>query len=434
MKLEPYHFLFLALNCFSLLSSAQTPDSLKYRPYPVLLVHGFNTFVAGTWGIHTDKEEKEYTGNDERKPKHMLSTKINPDLSESFKYLKTPLLDNDIVNDFGKDIVKLFDKNGNLSDRGMGDYTEYWDRFHPQEVDRLSPYEEKSQEDDFASYTDINHSFIEVYCPYYFNESNDADGNRFAEFWANGWKYVGDGPFTGNAYNLTLQTEGNNNCDVNVENYGGQTQLVRIGAGIGDWDSPVMKDLAKRSDFNTYIRGDGIAPMYHYKPEYIPYVNIKSKAHWAHGIIAPASVLATHLGNKKMLGISIFWPFPQIDEAIPWYNLANQLKLLHVWAGTSDLIVPFKSQDIQSIYPDNNRTAKQHHGAFVWHTNIVHDARSEVIRQLVDRSEFEITHAIGVNQTSSTKNNYTLIPRTPTAEYNGTNYSYQQQPMAYKTQ
>jgi hypothetical protein len=175
---------------------ADQTNDFYYRPYPVLLVHGFNTLVGGTWGINV---EKTNTKN------NRMSTKIKTD------GLNPVWEDSGAAgNDFGEMLMKSYPRDGkiydfvtdNLNGTSPQDYKDYWGDVTSL-VESRENYDIREEDD---SYKKINHCFVEVYCPYYYNESDDADGVQDAEF--RGGSLVGGRP-----YSIA---------------YDGQTQLVRI--------------------------------------------------------------------------------------------------------------------------------------------------------------------------------------------------------------
>ena len=126
---------------------------------------------------------------------------------------------------FGRNLMTRFDQDGTLGETDTVDYRFFWDPLgilqDELDANRFSPAEEP------VSYTGINHSFVEPYCPYFFNESNDANGVLYSTFQASGVA-------AGNSYALTPWSERGGS-------YGGQTQLVRIriiqvlNEYYGDW-------------------------------------------------------------------------------------------------------------------------------------------------------------------------------------------------------
>jgi hypothetical protein len=171
---------------------ADQTNDFFYRPYPVLLVHGFNTHVGGTWGINTAKTEPM---------PDKLSTKIRTDgLSRVWEEFGAA------GNNFGKMLMKSYPRSGQIFDGINGtspqDYKEYWGDVTDL-VESRHDYDIREEDD---SYRGINHCFVEVYCPYYYNESDNAGGVQYAQF-------RGNGPGGGKPYYI---------------GHGGQTQLVRI--------------------------------------------------------------------------------------------------------------------------------------------------------------------------------------------------------------
>ncbi len=165
--------IFFLISLFILDLFAQE-DDFAYRPYPLILVHGFSSSPEGTWGAQTEKEKEE---------DQLISTKMNED--DTYDHpIKT-----------ARTLIESF--------RNFPDWHQGESGF---EIDRLIPWEENK------SYTDINHTYVETYCSYYRFESNDRVGIRYNEF---GVDINGDGAINGpiDAYDISN---------------GGQTQLLRI--------------------------------------------------------------------------------------------------------------------------------------------------------------------------------------------------------------
>lgn len=156
-------------------------DDFAYRPYPLILVHGFSSTPVGTWGARTRKLDEGPNGE----PDFMISTAFDKD----------DPYDEDLP--VAKKLVSSF-----------AEFPDYWQQSSDLFEKRFLPWEEKK------SYNDINHTYVETYCSYYRYESNDKDGIRYNKFGVDvDWDPNGtiDGPE--DAYDISN---------------GGQTQLLRI--------------------------------------------------------------------------------------------------------------------------------------------------------------------------------------------------------------
>ena len=152
-------------------------DDFAYRPYPIILVHGFSSSPEGTWGAQTKKEKDE---------DKIISTAMD----EAGTYNHN--------NETAKKLIESF--------KGLPDWKQNKGFFES----RMLPFEE------INSYKEINNTFVETYCSYYRYESNDAVGIRYNKFGVDvdGNGIIDeaiDGPE--DAYDITN---------------GGQTQLLRI--------------------------------------------------------------------------------------------------------------------------------------------------------------------------------------------------------------
>jgi len=122
-----------------------TDRDYSFQPYPVLLLHGFNSTPFGSWGLVTEKKKNDELG---------ISTKLTS-LEEISRQ----------KNKIGETLIKKFQG-----------YPAYGNTpIHLEEArsaERMLPHEEK------GSYSGVNHSFVEAYCSYWSVESNDKDGTR----------------------------------------------------------------------------------------------------------------------------------------------------------------------------------------------------------------------------------------------------------------
>jgi len=129
--------LFVLINIFISLNASFAQQNIEndfsYRPYPVILVHGFRSAPGETWGTVTEKS-------------------IDQDEIISTRMLDTATMNSD--NQFGWNLIQQY-KN----------FPGYWDSSSLKNK-RIIPHEEK------VSYSDINHTYVEPYCSYYRYESN----------------------------------------------------------------------------------------------------------------------------------------------------------------------------------------------------------------------------------------------------------------------
>jgi hypothetical protein len=552
-----------------LFAGADLTNDFFYRPYPILLVHGFNTYVGGTWGINTDKPNREeYKAN-------MLSTQIRT-IDRVWEEGNAKKVD------FGQLIMESFPKAGyldrtNPNNNGFDpqDYHDFWQ-------DVTSIVQRKGTNDiweEDSSYHGINHSFVEVYCPYYFNESDDATDVNSPVFKGNSvsggadydisgdwdkdenptnyggqtklvririiqvlneyygpWQWVHDptakinivchsngglivtdalkhdeeyqtrgyGNFDGNSSNVPWTTDNlANGYDISGRYFrlsdhinkvitvnsplngspladkngrvppfvqellnsvstvgeaelfwgtygpraqglsaivgpGGAIALLNYlstyfaGGAIGNFDSPVMKDLGEGSSFNSYLKGDGLSPTF--SPEHflagaqIPYINYTSTAEHLMPFSAGAMAICLITAQKNLIYPRSWWfPFPNPALAAPWFNMAHQLAKVTDWFSKSDAIVPIESQDMRNIYSDSKRKIRNRHDA--WHSEAVNKNRYAIRSELNSPMTLSITNAIGENQANSTKANYEVISRTYDNYVSGINYPNSMHPI-----
>jgi hypothetical protein len=146
-----------------IIAHASVNDDYYYRPYPVLMVHGFNADIRSTWNTKTWK-------------------------NESNDYLMTTLIKDDGVVDktsdpsIVKSLIQAFNKSGSLptsSTNPNTDLTLFKDYYLNESVppgttpppqQRMQPWEEA------GSYSGINHTYVELYGDYYYNEGDDGYG------------------------------------------------------------------------------------------------------------------------------------------------------------------------------------------------------------------------------------------------------------------
>ncbi|MBN1307713.1 MAG: hypothetical protein JXA18_07345 [Chitinispirillaceae bacterium] len=182
-------------------------DDFFYRPYPVLLVHGYNATPL-TWGATTARGSEKDT--------MLVSTKINSYTSSSDESHLAEILAEDI---YGSAAIPF--SHYKTTDT-------YFDVLPPE---RFYPGEEED------SYTGTDHTFVEHYCSSYSYEADDAtDAKALC-------------PLPG--YSMAQCEADSNLCyrldafkDLKILNspYGGQTQLVRmrmvqlLNEYYGDWN------------------------------------------------------------------------------------------------------------------------------------------------------------------------------------------------------
>ena len=169
---------------------AQENDTEKYnyRPYPVLFVHGY---LVGnwSWGIVTDKGE-----DDDNLMQTWIENYSSPSVAMNFRNLFDNITGFEIPYDTTE-----------------GEFPRC-DRFVPWEESDKNP-----ENTDFeGSYNAQNHTYVETYCTYKYNESVDQDG-CFAETGQpeNYYKFIGRKGCEGDPVGYDLSQ-------------GGMTQLLRI--------------------------------------------------------------------------------------------------------------------------------------------------------------------------------------------------------------
>lgn len=142
-------------------------EDFYYRPYPVLFVHGFNAINRGTWGIETRKSSATIK---------RISTKITG--------LNAASVGNTLVHHLapGEELVA-----------NPKSFKDFWNNSlgEDQNPHRLAPFQED------GSYSGWDHTYVEVYSPYYYNESDDRDGVRYPRFRTSGTPEYENGIYTG---------------------------------------------------------------------------------------------------------------------------------------------------------------------------------------------------------------------------------------------
>lgn len=184
-----------------------------YRPYPVLLVHGFNSSPHQTFGAMTYKEGDEAPDR--------ISTKIQTE-----KSVETVLENEDGKPNIAKSLVQALDPQNRLIGTvafRRPDAASFKD-FYREKTSIPIEYSDPNRHvpaEEQGSYDSINHTFVEYYCSYFKNESDDGDGVKYPSFRCeNG----------GSAFNLNRWGD-----------LGGQSQLLRIriiqllNEYYGDW-------------------------------------------------------------------------------------------------------------------------------------------------------------------------------------------------------
>jgi hypothetical protein len=169
---------------------------------------------------------------------------------------------------------------------------------------------------------------------------------------------------------------------------------------LGGFDSPIAMDLGEGSTFQMHLKGDGNAPLYHYKNAQIPVDCYTGRANHLvkFGVIGAstcASVAGSYMG-LRWSNLFFFQP-PRPSKAIAWANMAAQFTSLSRWFDKSDLIVGMNSQDIKNTYSDSER--KLHEKKEVTHMDIVSKLGDEIPRDMSNELNFGISHIICENQT-----------------------------------
>jgi len=165
-------FLCAAVSCVLFNVASKTFGDVNndyyYRPYPILLVHGFNADNE-TWNANTPKEDK----------KDLLMTTL-------IQY-SDPNTENDIRKktdkpSIAKTLIQTFSKTGSLPNNSTDpriDPNLFKDFYVNESVppgmnpsQRMGPWEED------GSYNGINHTYVELYGNYYYNEGDDGYGRK----------------------------------------------------------------------------------------------------------------------------------------------------------------------------------------------------------------------------------------------------------------
>lgn len=186
-----------------------------------MLIHGFNSTPEATFGVKTDKDNPK---------QNKISTRIKSVIDGS--------LDNNGKPSIARSLIKALDPQGRLiGTTGFSapdPQTSFKDFYRLSDVGLPDPARYFPSEE-ARSYDSINHCFVETYCSYYANESDDGDGIKFKNFRCDGGQ---------SDYDLT------NYYSNHFYRLGGQEQLVRIriiqllNEYYGDWkwvDDPTAK-------------------------------------------------------------------------------------------------------------------------------------------------------------------------------------------------
>jgi hypothetical protein len=212
--------------------------NFAYRPFPILLVHGFNTTVEGTWEFNMEKGRE----------------KIRRYYSTNITGIQT--VDHSLGYDrFGPELMALYSPNSLTGNPLKKSYAARLDRpefkpallgssdskdrifypcFRPSQFASDCPNDWTTKEpeefakrytpsEDMNAQLDYNHAYVEVYSPNFYNESDDGPGTTT------------DGVFPVRGASAPPNPT---NYDIT---YGGQTQLLRIriiqilNEYYGDW-------------------------------------------------------------------------------------------------------------------------------------------------------------------------------------------------------
>lgn len=136
----------LALSLIPALATAQVETDFLYRPYPVILVHGFNA-MADSWGVTTHKGIKSEL---------KYSTNITGFANASV----------------GNTLASAFSPTGNVESGNAMAFPDYYRSGLTPTLTDLRPLEEP------GSFDGLDHTYVEVYGVYYYNESDDDNGTR----------------------------------------------------------------------------------------------------------------------------------------------------------------------------------------------------------------------------------------------------------------
>lgn len=131
-------------------NSFSQDEEFAYRPYPLILVHGFSSSPVGTWGARTRKKDGKKSSEN---PDKIISTGI--DETDPF----------DSEYPIAETLIPTFE-----------DFPGFKQESSKLLEERFLPFEEK------RSYIEINHTYVELYCSYYRYESNDRHGIMYNKF------------------------------------------------------------------------------------------------------------------------------------------------------------------------------------------------------------------------------------------------------------
>ena len=143
-------------------------EDYLYRPYPNLLVHGFNSTPYETFKLPTKKRSDDDAMKRKLKDTLLYSTFIDKD-PDSIPNKSTT------IPSF---LLNNLDPNKKRETKDKRQFADFYQSTAKNDitVTRMSPYEEES------SYTGLNHTFVEAHCYNYSYESNDKDMVKYPHF------------------------------------------------------------------------------------------------------------------------------------------------------------------------------------------------------------------------------------------------------------
>ncbi|MEO6095648.1 MAG: hypothetical protein ABIW76_08200 [Fibrobacteria bacterium] len=177
---------FLAISLLAIRSEAQVETDFMYRPYPTILVHGFNAMADG-WGVETAKTSKTQF----RYSTHILG-------------FTGPTV--------GNTLVSALSPSGNLEQGNPMAFPDYYRSGNFPTPGQLKPLQEP------GSQSGLDHTYVEVYGVAYYNESDDDAGTQSRKFEAYG---------TDPMWGFTLGVETPVAAPGTNFKGGGQTQILR---------------------------------------------------------------------------------------------------------------------------------------------------------------------------------------------------------------